>query len=374
MVSPEGYLLTNDHVVAGASEIEIVLADQRILKGRIVGSDPKTDIAVVKLEEKKLPVLTLADSSKVQVGDFALAIGNPFGVGQTVTMGIVGATGRGGFGIEQYEDFIQTDAAINPGNSGGALINVHGELIGINTAIIARGSMGNQGIGFAVPTNMARHVMDQILKHGKVIRGWLGISIQNVTPELAKSFGLTETGGALVGDVSPDSPAARAGVERGDIITAVDGEPVIDSRRLSLRISQAAPETTVRLKVFRDGKEREVSVKLGEMPAEAQRPGASREGDRSGALQGVAVEELTPQVARQLDLPTGTRGVVVTEVRSGAAADAGLRRGDVIQEVNRKPVASVAEFEQATRQAGNASVLLLVNRRGSTSFIVIEPR
>ena len=371
IVSSEGYILTNNHVVQGATDIEVFLSDERRLKGRIIGGDAKTDIAVIKLDEKNLPALTLGNSSTVQVGDFALAIGNPFGVGQTVTMGIVGATSRGGLGIEHYEDFIQTDAAINPGNSGGALINVRGELIGINTAIVAR-SGGSQGVGFAVPTNMARPVMEQILKQGKVIRGYLGIRLQGMTPELAKSFGAKTTQGALVADVVPDSPAARAGLRRGDIILAVDGEPVLDSRRLTLKISQAAPGTTVDLRLLRDGQEQNLRITLGELPVDAERaqaPGGSQRGQGT-ALDGVAVDNLTADIARQLNLPPQTTGVVVVQVRPETAAATGLRRGDVIEEVNRRKVSTVGEYEQAIRQAGG-EVLLLVNRGGSSSYIVI---
>ena len=371
IVSSDGYILTNNHVVQGATEIEVFLSNERRLKGRIIGGDAKTDIAVIKVEEKSLPALTLGNSAGVQVGDFALAIGNPFGVGQTVTMGIVGATGRGGFGIEHYEDFIQTDAAINPGNSGGALINVRGELIGINTAIVAR-SGGSQGVGFAVPTNMARPVMEQILKQGKVIRGYLGVSIQTMSPELAKSFGSKTTQGALVADVVPDGPAAKAGLRRGDIVLAVNGEPVLDSRRLTLRISQAAPGTAVDLKLLRDGQEQNIRVTLGELPADperAQAPGAQR--GRSTALEAVAVDNLTPDIARQLNLPPQTRGVVVVQVRPETAAATGLQRGDVIEEVNRRSVSTVGEYEQAIRQAGSGEVLLLLNRGGSSLYIVI---
>ncbi len=371
IVSSEGYILTNNHVVQGATDIEVFLSDERRLKGRIIGGDAKTDIAVIKLDEKNLPALTLGNSSTVQVGDFALAIGNPFGVGQTVTMGIVGATSRGGLGIEHYEDFIQTDAAINPGNSGGALINVRGELIGINTAIVAR-SGGSQGVGFAVPTNMARPVMEQILKQGKVIRGYLGIRLQSMTPELAKSFGAKTTQGALVADVVPDSPAARAGLRRGDIILAVDGEPVLDSRRLTLRISQAAPGTAVDLKLLRDGQEQNLRIMLGELPVDAERaqaPGGSQR-SQGTALEGVAVDNLTADIARQLNLPAQTTGVVVVQVRPETAAATGLRRGDVIEEVNRRKVSTVGEYEQAISQAGG-EVLLLVNRGGSSSYIVI---
>src|ERR1041385_8140296 len=256
IVSPDGHILTNNHVVDGASEIKVSLSDKRELRARIIGTDPKTDIAVLKVDAKDLPVMTFGDSSKSQVGDFAIAVGNPFGVGQTVTMGIISATGRGGLGIEDYEDFIQTDAAINPGNSGGAMVNVRGELIGINTAIISGGG-GNQGVGFAVPVNMARGVMDQILKHGKVTRGWLGVTIQPVTPAMAKAFGLQgPPRGALVSDITPDGPAARSGLTKGDIILELNGEPVSDSRALSLQISMLAPGTSVRLKVSRNGQER----------------------------------------------------------------------------------------------------------------------
>ena len=371
IVSSDGYILTNNHVVQGATDIEVFLSNERRLKGRIIGGDAKTDIAVIKVDENGLPALTLGNSAGVQVGDFALAIGNPFGVGQTVTMGIVGATGRGGFGIEHYEDFIQTDAAINPGNSGGALINVRGELIGINTAIVAR-SGGSQGVGFAVPTNMARPVMEQILKQGKVIRGYLGISIQTMSPELAKSFGSKTTQGALIADVVPDGPAAKAGLRRGDIVLAVNGEPVLDSRRLTLRISQAAPGTVVELKLLRDGQEQNVSVTLGELPTDperAQAPSAQR--GRSTALEGVAVDNLTPDIARQLNLPPQTRGVVVVQVRPETAAATGLQRGDVIEEVNRRSVSTVGEYEQAIRQAGGGEALLLLNRGGSSLYIVI---
>ena len=371
IVSSEGYILTNNHVVQGATDIEVFLSDERRLKGRIIGGDAKTDIAVIKLDEKNLPALTLGNSASVQVGDFALAIGNPFGVGQTVTMGIVGATSRGGLGIEHYEDFIQTDAAINPGNSGGALINIRGELIGINTAIVAR-SGGSQGVGFAVPTNMARPVMEQILKQGKVIRGYLGIRLQSMSPELAKSFGARTTQGALVSDVVPESPAARAGLRRGDIILAVDGEAVLDSRRLTLRVSQAAPGTAVDLRLLRDGKEQNLRITLGELPVDAERaqaPGGAPRGQGT-ALEGVAVDNLTPDIARQLNLPVQTRGVVVVQVRPETTATTGLRRGDVIEEVNRRGVSSVGEYEQAIRQAGG-EILLLVNRGGSSSYIVI---
>ncbi|MCS6805357.1 MAG: DegQ family serine endoprotease [Acidobacteriota bacterium] len=371
IISPEGYLLTNNHVVDGATDIRVFLDDNRELKARIVGTDPKTDVAVLKVDAGNLPTLTLGDSSKVQVGDLVFAIGNPFGLSRTVTMGIVSATGRGNLGIEDYEDFIQTDAPINPGNSGGALINARGELIGINTAILSSGAAGNQGIGFAIPVNMARHVMEQILRHGKVVRGYLGVTIQPVTSAIAKAFGLSQARGALVADVRPDSPAAHSGLAKGDIILELNGQPIHESRELQLKIAQAAPGTTVRLKVFRNGQERDVSVTLGELPSPESRGNQSNE--QASALDSVSVDDLTPQVARQLGLPISTRGVVIVDVEPGStAADAGLQRGDVIQEVNRQPVTTVREFERAVDQAGNGPVLLLVNRSGQSFYVVIE--
>ena len=369
IVNSDGYILTNNHVIDGASDIRVALADKRELKARVIGADPKTDIALLKVDEKNLPTLSFADSSQAQVGDIVLAIGNPFGIGKTVTMGIISATGRGNLGIEDYEDFIQTDAAINPGNSGGALINTRGELIGINTAILSRAG-GNQGVGFAVPGNMVRAVMNQLSKGGKVVRGYIGTSIQDVTPEVAKAFGLSEARGALVGEVSEGGPAAKAGIVKGDVITALDGQPVVDNRELRLKISQMAPGTPVKLKLFRDGKEREAAVTLGELPGE--KLAAEIEQPQGSSLEGISVDKLTPQIARQLELPANTGGIVVTSVQEGSdAADAGLRRGDVIQEVNRKPVNSVAEFQQALKLGGKNSTLLLVNRGGHTTFVAI---
>lgn len=372
IVNPEGYILTNNHVIDGANDIKVALSDKRELKARVIGADPQTDIALIKVEGKDLPTLTFADSSEVQVGDIALAIGNPFGVGQTVTMGIISATGRGNLGIEDYEDFIQTDAAINPGNSGGALINTSGELIGINTAILSRAG-GNQGVGFAVPANMAREVMNQLSKGGKVRRGYIGTMIQDVTPEIAKAFNLPTSHGALVGDVTEGGPAAKAGITKGDVITEVNGQPVTDNRELRLKISQMAPGTVVKLKLFRDGKEREIALTLGELPNEKQAEETNQPEDSS--LNGISVETLTPQIARQYHLSASVSGVIVSDVDQGsAAAEAGLQRGDVIQEVNRKPVHNAAEFQQAMKLAGKNAAVLLVNRNDHTSFVVIPAR
>jgi serine protease Do len=339
----------------------------------LIGSDAKTDIAVLKIEATNLPTLAIGDSSKLRVGDLIFAIGEPYGLGGTATMGIVSATGRGDLGIENYEDFIQTDAAINPGNSGGAMIDLHGNLIGVNTAILAEGGGGNQGIGFAIPINMARSVMEQIVSHGKVVRGYLGLFPQDVTPTLAKQFGLSQPGGALVGEVSPDTPAARAGIKRGDVILQLNGQPVTSANDLRLHISQMAPGTNVKLQISRDGKTQDVSLALGELPEKAEAAKASEAG--SGGLDGVDVQELTPDIAEQLQLAPGTRGVVVSNVDpASAAAAAELQRGDVIQEVNHKPVANIEQYKQALATAGKQSVLLLVNHQGVTGYMVIEPR
>jgi serine protease Do len=373
IVSPEGYILTNNHVVEGAKEIKITLGNKSEYDAKVIGTDSRTDIAVLKIEEKGLPAIAFGDSSKVRVGEFALAIGNPFGLSQTVTLGIISATGRGGLGIEDYEDFIQTDAAINPGNSGGALVNVSGELIGINTAIVSGRSGGNQGVGFAIPVNMARNVMDQILKHGKVTRGYLGVVPQPVTPEIAKMFGMSKPRGTLLGDVEQGTPAAKAGLERGDVIVELNGEPVTDTVQFRVKIAMTPPGTKVRLKVLRGSAEKEVDVVLGELPTQAAERRPEQE-QPSAALQGLSVDNITPRIARQLNLPAGMQGVVITDVEQGSAAEeAGLGSGDVVLEVNRRPVHNVNEFSRAVSQLGKQSVLLLVYSRGSTHYVVVEP-
>jgi serine protease Do len=372
IVSPEGYILTNNHVVDGAKEVTVTLHDKREMKARVIGTDPRTDIAVLKIDGSNFPTLTLADSSKVEVGDVVLAIGNPFGVGQTVTAGIVSATGRSGLGIEQVEDFIQTDAPINPGNSGGALVDDEGHLIGINTAIISGNSGGNQGIGFAVPINMARHDMDEILAHGKVEHGYLGILPQDVTPSLAKAFNSNGTSGALVGQVTPNSPAAKAGLKEGDIIVEVNGQPVADANQLRSKIGMMDPNTTATLKVMRGGKMENISVTLGEFPSNEERASVSEVSTDNG-LQGVTVENLTTETAQQLKLAAGTKGVVVDKVNPECrAAEAGLQRGDVIKQINHQLINNVKDYSQAVgASTKDEPVLLLVDRNGATMFLAV---
>ena len=375
IVNPDGYIITNNHVVDGASDIEVFTKDKMKFRANVIGTDAHTDVAVLKIAGTGLPTLTIGNSANLRVGDIVFAVGDPFGVGETATMGIVSATGRAfGGAIEHYEDFIQTDASINPGNSGGALLDLHGDLIGINTAIITGdGGSGNAGVGFAIPINMVRNVMEQIVDHGKVIRGHLGVYVQGVDADMAKAFGLKQGGGALVADVTPGSPAAKAGIQRGDIILDLNGQPVNQPDDLSVNISELPPGTTVHLKISRSGETRTVDVTLDELtePAEPSAPGQPG----TPALEGVQVENLTPAVARNLGISRATSGVVVTSVNpSSAAASAGLQEGDVIQEVNRKAVRDVAQYNRTLAASNHQSVLLLVRRGEATHFIVVEPQ
>ena len=379
IVSPDGYILTNNHVVDGADKVEVSLNDRRSFTARVVGADPPSDIAVLKIDGGGFPTIPLGDSNKVEVGDVVLAVGNPLGVGQTITMGIISAKGRStraSSGSGSYEDFLQTDAAINRGNSGGALVNLRGELIGIPSQILSQ-TGGNIGIGFAIPTAMARNVMDQLIKNGKVKRGKLGVMITDLTQDLTSQFGFKGTQGALVQDIEPGQPAERAGVQAGDIFTEFQGQRVEDSSRLRNLVAQAPPGSTVRFKVWREGAERELTATLSEMDPKTIAGGPARggAGPTDSALSGVSVDSLTPETARRLNLPPGARGVVVTDVDADSgAADAGLQRGDVIEEVNRQPVAGPGEFEAALKKAGKQSVLLRMRRGERASFIVVKPR
>ncbi len=372
IVTPDGYVVTNNHVIDKSTQIAVTLSDRREFKARLIGADPKTDIAVLKIDASGLPTLAVADSSKVRVGDLALAIGNPFGIGQTVTLGIVSATGRGNLGIEDYEDFIQTDAAINPGNSGGALVNSRGDLIGINTAILSPNGGGNNGVGFAVPSNLARHVMEELVAHGKVTRAYLGVMLQPLTAQLAAALGAKDSHGALVADITPDGPAAHSGLQKGDIIREFNGEPVSDSSQLRLRVGSAEPGSVAHFKVWRKGSELPVAVTLAEMPSTMAASGSQAPSQES-PLNGVELRDLNSQVLRQLELPATTQGVLVTGVDpAGPAADAGLRPGDIIQQVNHTAATSVAQLEKLLAQSGRKTLLLTVLREGNTLFLALE--
>ncbi len=376
IVDGGGYIVTNNHVVDKADEIKVVLGDKREFIGKVVGTDPKTDLAVIHIKAKDLPTVPWGDSDKLEVGEYVLAMGNPFGLNQTVTMGIVSAVGRANVGIADYEDFIQTDAAINPGNSGGALVNTRGELMGINTAIFSR-SGGYMGVGFAVPSNMVRKVMQSLIDKGKVVRGWLGVSIQELTPELAKNFGVDDAKGALVGEVVKDSPAAKAGFIAGDVIISMDGKSIDGPTSLRNRVADLAVGKDVAIRVIREKKPTELKVKIAEQPADMQQAAAGDSDGQAGgntALAGVEVQAITPDIARQLGLPQGNGGVVVSAVDAASAAAAGVRRGDVIVEVNRVPVHKIGDYQRVVNKLGKKdNVLLLINRGGGKLFVLIKP-
>ncbi len=370
IVGADGLIVTNHHVIAKADEINVILADKREFKGKVIGTDPKTDLAVIRIEADNLPTVPWGDSSALQVGEYVLAVGNPFGLNQTVTMGIVSAIGRANVGIADYEDFIQTDAAINPGNSGGALVNTRGELIGINTAIFSQ-SGGYMGIGFAVPSDMVKSVVSSLLKGGKVVRGWLGISIQEVTPQLAQEFGLKESKGALISDVLEDSPAESAGLKRGDIVVELNGQPIETASQLRNHVAQLGVGTRARVQVIRSGKEKNIEIKIEAQPKEIAQAGEEGE----NALAGVQVRALTPELARQLGLSRTAHGVVVVHVEQDSPADAaGLMQGDLIMEINRNTVEDVAQYNARLAEADReAPLLLLVQRQGRALFLTIAP-
>jgi len=375
IVSADGYIITNNHVVEQADEIRVTLVDKRSFKAKIIGADTKTDIAVVKIDADNLRAAQWGDSDGLQVGEFVLAIGNPYGLSHTVTMGIISAVGRANVGIADYEDFIQTDAAINPGNSGGPLVNIRGELIGINTAIFSR-SGGYQGIGFAVPSNMARLVMNQLVQKGKVTRGWLGVTIQELTPELSQKFGLRNEKGALVGDVAKGSPAEKAGLKRGDIILEYNGKKITDVGALRNMVAQSKVGSEVSLTISRGGKEYGMKVLIMELPKDVSEavPGSTQEDSDLQGLSGITVMDLSREIARQLGLNKDERGVVVVRVETGSSAEeAGIRKGDVIQEVDRKKIAGLNEYTKAIAgvQSGDP-VLLFVNRGGRKFYVTVR--
>jgi serine protease Do len=372
IVREDGYILTNHHVVDGADQIKVELTDRRTFDAKLVGSDSPSDLAVLKINATGLHALPLGDSDRLRVGDIVLAIGNPLGVGQTVTMGIVSAKGRAtGLSDGSFEDFIQTDAPINQGNSGGALVNTRGELVGINSQIISP-SGGSIGIGFAIPATMAGNVMTQLVKNGHVRRGQLGVTVQGVTSDLAKSLGLNEVSGALVSGVNPGSPAARAGLERGDVIVAFNGHSVTDSNSLRNMVAATQPNTAATLQIVRNRREQTLTATLAELPESRAAATASSSSDDGGTY-GMTVEPITPDVARQMGLHE-TKGLVVDQVEpTSPASEAGIQAGDVIKEVNRKPVLSAADLQNAIKGAGNGPALLLLSRQGSDFFVALAP-
>jgi Do/DeqQ family serine protease len=357
IINKDGYILTNSHVVRGASEITVRLSDKHEYKGRVVGADNKTDLAVIKIDAPNaLPVAVLGNSDKIKVGEWAVAIGNPFGLDRTVTVGVISATGRSDVGITAYENFIQTDASINPGNSGGPLCNIYGEVIGINTAIVSAG----QGIGFAVPVNMAKKVITDLIKTGKVTRGWLGVGIQPMTPDLAKSFGLKENEGVLISQVMKGSPAEKAGLKEGDVILEMDGQKFDDHRQLQRMIGETPVGKTLEFTVIRDQKRLTVKVTIGEMPSEEK---VAKATEQKSDL-GINVQKLTPQLAERLGLPEA-KGVLVSKVdQRSPAARAGLRKGDVIIEFNREPIEDISNFQTAVKKISKGDQVMLRVIRG----------
>lgn len=371
IVSSDGYILTNNHVVDGAEKLTVVMSDQKKYSARVIGTDPQTDVAVIKIEAKNLPAVTLGNSDNVKVGQWVIAVGNPFQLLHTVTAGIISAKGRSNVGLADYEDFIQTDASINPGNSGGALADLDGNVIGINTAISSP-SGGNVGIGFAIPVNMARNVMDQLMKQGKITRGYLALMPQDIDENLAKALRLKSAEGALVGDVTPEGPADKGGIKRGDIITEFNGEQVKNSTALRNLVAQTAPGTSVKISLLRDGRELQVKVILGERPrgrgGREQQPEAQQPEEQTSKKLGLTIQNLTPDIAQQLGYQR-EHGVVVTEVAPGSPAEeAGLQQGDLIKEINRVALTSARDFNRILASLRNGESVALLVRRGQNTF------
>jgi serine protease Do len=372
IVDSTGFIVTNNHVVGHATRIRVKLDDGRTLDAKVIGTDATTDLAVVKIEAASLPVLTLGSSSKSEVGDWVLAFGSPFGLEKTMTAGIISAKGRV-IGAGPYDDFLQTDAAINPGNSGGPLVNLRGEVVGVNT-IIASQSGGFEGVGFAIPSELAQGVYGQLVKSGKVTRGWLGVQAQELTPELAKSFNLPQQKGVLIADVQPGSPAASAGLKSGDVLLEYNGQPINNPKDLSFAVAATKVGIPAKLKIFRQGQEQTIDVKVGErpdLPAEEEST-SSATSEGQGKL-GIRVENLTPESARMLGVESA-EGVVVTDVRAGSPADdGGLRSGDIIRELNRTPVNKVSDLQAMSRNLkAGSTVLMKIVRRGVVQFLAFD--
>jgi serine protease Do len=370
IISPDGYIVTNHHVAAEADGLKVTLPDGRVFDATLVGSDPQTEVALLKIDASGLPTVALGNSDGVRVGEWVLAVGSPFGLDHTVTSGIVSAQGRSEVGIVDYANFIQTDAAINPGNSGGPLINLHGEVIGMNTAILSS-SGGSNGIGFAIPINMVKSVVDDLKDDGKVVRGFLGVHIQNITPELAKWFDVEGGQGALIAEVQEDSPAARAGLQKDDIVVSLDGHAVNDASALRSRVATTPPNQQLTIEIVRKGKHLEKQITLGELDSNSTVSGGSVPGGPSRL--GMQLQNLDPNIASQLGF-AGTAGVVVTQVEPNSqAAREGIEPGMIITEVNRVPVANVQEFKSALEQGkADGSVLLNIHKDGSSRYVAMK--
>lgn len=377
IVSPDGYIVTNNHVIEQSEDIKVTLFDKRTFKAKVIGSDSKSDIAIIKIDAKGLPTLTFGDSNNLQVGEFVLAIGNPFGLNHTVTMGIISAVGRANVGIADYEDFIQTDAAINPGNSGGPLVNIKGELIGINTAIFSK-TGGFQGIGFSVPSNMVRFIMNQLINEGKVTRGWLGITIQDLTPEIAQKFGISIQKGVLVSDITKNSPAQRAGILRGDIILEFNGKEVSDVATLKNMVAQSEIGSSVSIKVLRQNRELTLKAIIKELPSEPSEiiPSSTEDEQKENALSGIAVMDLNTAITKQLGLSHDEKGVVVIRVDADSPAESSdIKKGDVIQEIDRQKVENINDFNRiASKIKSGDTVLLYLNRNGRKFYVALQPK
>lgn len=370
IVSSDGYIVTNFHVVKDADEIKVTLSDRKEFKGKVVGSDPKTEISIVKIDAVGLPTIAWGDSARLEVGEIVLAVGSPYGLNQTVTMGIVSAIGRANVGIADYEDFIQTDAAINPGNSGGALVNVKGELVGINTAIYST-SGGYQGIGFAIPSNMIKSIMDSLVNKGKVVRGWLGVSIQKITAELSRQFSGKADSGVLVSDTTENGPADRAGIKRGDIITEYDGRKVEEPYQIRNMVANNTPGEEHKIKVMREGKPITLIVVIGELPVDMQ----GDPGDYQNVFRGIGVQEITPELVKNMNIPGRIKGVIVTDVEENSPASGILTQGDVIQEINRKRISTMKEYQDiASKIKKDEDVLILIFRNGSSVFVALSSK
>lgn len=375
VINSDGYILTNNHVIQSAITIDVMLKDKRVFKGKVIGADPNTDIAVVKIDTSNLPMVPLGDSSTLRIGDTVMAFGNPFGLNLTVTRGTVGALGPSQFRIEAVQDFIQTEAAINAGNSGGALVDVHGQLVGINTAILIPGAdsgeeAGSVGIGFAIPGNMAKRVMQDLIKTGKVTRAYLGATISPITQPLAKEFKEPDTAGALVQDVTPDGPAAKAGIKPEDVVRKFNGASVSESDGLLAMVANTSLGTTVPLEILRDGKPVKVDVTLEQRPTSLQHAGTTEKASAQGPLRGIKVENLTPAICKQRAIAADVNGVIVEEVDPNSSAAPSLEPGDVILGMNRRPVNSSADFDRLASAASDQALLRILHR-GQASFIVV---